>query len=121
MEGTASKSTKATADKNGNDIVDTYATKSVATTSANGLMSSSDKTKLGSLITYTIATANQTLSKTTAGYIKFIYASGANRTVTYPNVNGTITTITIPNGLVEIFCSTPNGYAPARVSQTYVS
>lgn len=121
LEGTASKSTKATADKNGNDIVDTYATKSVATTSANGLMSSSDKTKLGSLITYTIATANQTLSKTTAGYIKFIYASGANRTVTYPNVNGTITTITIPNGLVEIFCSTPNGYAPARVSQTYVS
>lgn len=42
--------TKATADKNGNDIVDTYATKTVATTSANGLMSASDKSKLDTLV-----------------------------------------------------------------------
>ena len=108
-----------------NKVVNSALSNKVDKVSGKGLSTNDyttdEKTRLGSLITYTIATANQTLSKTTAGYIKFIYASGANRTVTYPNVNGTSTTITIPNGLVEIFCSTPNGYAPARVSQTYVS
>ena len=43
-------SAKATSDSSGNNIVNTYATKSVATTTQNGLMSSSDKSKLDTLV-----------------------------------------------------------------------
>lgn len=47
----ADEATKATQDSNGNDIVDTYATKAIATQSINGLMSSADKVKLDSIPT----------------------------------------------------------------------
>ena len=43
---TVNKAMKATQDGNGNNIVNTYATKSVATTSQNGLMPAADKAKL---------------------------------------------------------------------------
>ena len=42
---------KATADANGNNIADTYATKATATAGADGLMSSEDKTKLDGIAT----------------------------------------------------------------------
>lgn len=41
---------KATQDGSGNVITSTYATKAVATTSAKGLMSAADKTKLDSIL-----------------------------------------------------------------------
>lgn len=43
-------SAKATSDASGKNIANTYATKSVATTTQNGLMSSSDKSKLDTLV-----------------------------------------------------------------------
>ena len=49
LNGNASSATKATQDASGNTITSHYATKSVATTSANGLMSSTDKTRLDTL------------------------------------------------------------------------
>lgn len=47
--GNAATATKATQDGNGNNIANTYATKAVATTSADGLMSKDDKTYINRL------------------------------------------------------------------------
>ena len=52
LSGNASSATKATQDGNGNVITSTYATKSVATTSTNGLMSSADKKKIDAVASY---------------------------------------------------------------------
>lgn len=46
LKGNADSATKATNDGGGNNIANTYATKAVASASANGLMSSGDKAKL---------------------------------------------------------------------------
>lgn len=46
LKGNADSATKAVNDGNGNNIANTYATKAAASTSANGLMSSTDKKKL---------------------------------------------------------------------------
>lgn len=105
---------------------DTNTTYSVATTSANGLMSSSDKAKMDMFQSYTTATsvasinanyqkvkvtlsANGTLSMSATGasmngrsVTAYILASGANRTVTIPTSGSYISmcgsSVTIPSG-----------------------
>lgn len=58
LNGNADTATKASQDGNGNNIVNTYATKDIATTSKAGLMSAEDKQKLDSL---TAVTANSAM------------------------------------------------------------
>lgn len=105
---------------------DTNTTYSVATTSTNGLMSSSDKAKMNMFQSYTTATsvasinanyqkvkvtlsANGTLSMSATGasmngrsVTAYILASGANRTVTIPTSGSYISmcgsSVTIPSG-----------------------
>ena len=105
---------------------DTNTTYSVATTSANGLMSSGDKAKMDMFQSYTTATsvasinanyqkvkvtlsANGTLSMSATGasmngrsVTAYILASGANRTVTIPTSGSYISmcgsSVTIPSG-----------------------
>ncbi len=81
---TATTAVKASQDGNGNNIVSTYATKTVATTTAKGLMSSSDKAKLdGIQISPTlvnsgdIASANSTqkANMTSIGDIRIAWCS----------------------------------------------
>lgn len=71
LTGTASK---AIADGNGNNIVNTYASKSIATTSTAGLMSAADKAKLDSL-SYTYGTESLVSGETPleTGKLHFVY------------------------------------------------
>lgn len=125
------KNYKIQVDASGNAFVnvpwtDTNTTYSVATTSANGLMSSGDKAKMDMFQSYTTATsvasinanyqkvkvtlsANGTLSMSATGasmngrsVTAYILASGANRTVTIPTSGSYISmcgsSVTIPSG-----------------------
>lgn len=125
------KNYKVQVDSSGNAYVnvpwtDTNTTYSVATTSANGLMSSSDKSKLNVVFASTTATsvaslnanyqtikvtlsANGTLSMSATGssmngrsVTAYILASGADRTVTIPTSGNYISmcgsSLTIPSG-----------------------
>lgn len=128
---TSGKNYKVQLDGSGNAYVnvpwtDTNTTYSVATTSANGLMSSSDKSKLDVVFASTTATsvaslnanyqtikvtlsANGTLSMSATGstmngrsVTAYILASGADRTVTIPTSGNYISmcgsSLTIPSG-----------------------
>lgn len=128
---TSGKNYKVQLDGSGNAYVnvpwtDTNTTYSVATTSANGLMSSGDKAKMDMFQSYTTATsvasinanyqkvkvtlsANETLSMSATGasmngrsVTAYILASGANRTVTIPTSGSYISmcgsSVTIPSG-----------------------
>lgn len=128
---TSGKNYKVQLDGSGNAYVnvpwtDTNTTYSVATTSADGLMSSSDKAKMDMFQSYTTATsvasinanyqkvkvtlsANETLSMSATGasmngrsVTAYILASGANITVTIPTSGSYISmcgsSVTIPSG-----------------------
>lgn len=126
---TSGKNYKVQLDSSGNAYVNvpwTDTTYSVATTSANGLMSSSDKSKLNVVFASTTATsvaslnanyqtikvtlrANGTLSMSATGstmngrsVTAYILASGADRTVTIPTSGNYISmcgsSLTIPSG-----------------------
>ncbi len=70
-DGNAVSATKATQDGNGNNIADTYATKAVATQSANGLMSAADKTKLDMMAKITFSATEP--ASVPAGEIVMVY------------------------------------------------
>lgn len=70
LKGNADTATKATQDGNGNNIVSTYATKDIATTSKSGLMSNTDKSKLDGIAANANNYSLPTASNTTLGGIK---------------------------------------------------
>ena len=105
LSGNATSATKATQDGSGNTITSTYATKSVATTSANGLMSSSDKSKLDGVAagankythpSYTARTGKPT-ANATPGFGGTFTVSQITSDATGHVTGATDRTITIPN------------------------
>lgn len=70
LKGNADTATKATQDGNGNNIVSTYATKDIATTSKSGLMSNTDKSKLDGIAANANNYSLPAASSTTLGGIK---------------------------------------------------
>lgn len=109
--GNADSATKAEQDSAGNNIITTYATKtdiptSTATAAKNGLMSSSDKTKLDGIA----ANANNYILPTATAAVLGGVKTGSNIT----NTGGTIS-LTKENVTAAL------GYTPPSVNTTYTA